>query len=273
MDFLKKLESAIKKNNSLLCIGLDTDINRLPDFLKASKDPIFEFNKQIIDKTYNLVCSYKPQIAYYAAYGTKGINALKKTVDYIHKYYPHIGIILDAKRADIGSTSEKYTQEVFDFLGVDAVTLNPYLGFDSLEPFLKRKDKGCIILCRTSNPGASDFQDLKVDNIPLYLKVAQKVVEWNKLYGNCLLVAGGTWPEEIKQIRSVAEDLFFLVPGIGSQNGNLSEALKAGIRKDKSGLIINVARDIIYQSSNKDFDVKARLKALSIKDEINQARY
>ena len=266
MSFLQKLRKIIKKNNSLLCVGLDTDIKKIPKaFLLKKKDPIFEFNKSIVDATCDLVCAYKPNIAYYAAEGITGFQSLIKTVHYIHTTYPTIPIILDAKRADIGLTSEQYAREVFDVIGVDAVTVNPYLGLDALVPFLKRKDKGIIILCRTSNPGASDFQDLKVEGTPLYVKIAERVVLWNKEYGNCLMVVGATWPKELKKMREIARDMFFLIPGVGTQGGNLQKTLEFGLTKEKSGLIINVSRAIIYASS-------VRIEAKKFCDIINRYR-
>lgn len=251
MTFRQKLEKIIKKNNSLLSIGLDPDLGKIPQHLKKYKDPIFSFNKQIIDATHDLVCVYKPQIAYYAGSGIRGIGSLLKTINYLNHTYPEIPIILDSKRGDIESTSRFYAKEAFDVFNADAVTVNPYFGLDSLKPFFERKDKGVIILCRTSNKSASDFQDLKVsgEKIPLYLYVAKKVQEWSKEYKNCLLVVGATWPEELKKIREIAPKMFILVPGIGAQGGDLKVTLKNGLRKDKSGLIIHAGRSIIYAKS------------------------
>lgn len=270
MDFLQKLNKTIKENNSLLCIGLDSDIGKIPSHLLNISDPIFEFNKQIIDGTNDLVCCYKANVAYYSASGAKGLDSLLKTVDYIRS--KNIPFILDAKRADIGSTSDQYAKEVFDIIGADAVTVNPYLGLDAVEPFLKRKEKGVIILCRTSNPGAKDFQDLETGNEPLYLRVAKKIVEWNKIYKNCLMVVGATWPEELGKIRKLAGEMFFLVPGVGAQGGDLENTLKYGLTIDKSGLIIHSARAIIYASNGEDFAKTARIKAEKVKNEINEYR-
>jgi len=270
MNFQKKLDKIIAKNNSLLSIGLDPDKNIIPNHL-LSIDPLFEFNKAIIDATFDLVCVYKPNTAFYEAYGIKGIESLKKTIEYIKSAHPEIPIIADAKRADIGKTSEKYAKSVFDYFGCDAVTVNPYLGLDSIEPFLKYKDKGIIILCRTSNPSASDFQDLMIDNNPLYIHVARKVVEWDKKYHNCLMV-GATWPEQLKEIRKIAPEMFFLVPGIGSQGGDLKKTLQFGLTKNRSGLIIHSSSAIIYASDEKDFAQKAREVAKALRDEINKER-
>lgn len=266
------LENIIKKNNSLLCIGLDSDIEKIPNHLLEKGEPLFEFNKELIDKTFDLVCCYKINIAYYSATGTKGIQSLIKTIDYIHREYTSIPVILDAKRADIGSTSEQYVKEVFDIIGADAATVNPYLGFDAIEPFLKRGGKGIIILCRTSNPGASDFQDLKVEQKPLYLKVAEKIAQWHQQYGNCLMVVGATWPNELKKIREIAPEMFFLVPGVGKQGGDLQKTLENGLAKNKSGLIIHSARAIIYSSNKQNFAATAREKAKELRNEINKFR-
>lgn len=272
MNFQQKLNKIIDKNNSLLCIGLDTDKSKIPQYLLETKDPVFEFNKTIIDNTHELACSYKLNIAYYSAEGLKGLESLIKTITYVHDRYPDIPVILDAKRADIGSTSQQYAKEVFDLLNSDAVTVNPYFGLDSIQPFLEYKDKGIIILCKTSNPGAYEFQDLLVDNEPLYIKVAKKIIEWNKKYQNCLMVVGATWPEELGKIRKIASDMFFLVPGIGTQGGHLEKTLKFGLTKDKNGLIIHVGRAIIYAGKDKDFTEKVKEQAQKYKNEINKYR-
>ena len=272
MTFKQKLENIIKKNNSLLCVGLDSDLEKIPRHLHKKENPIFEFNKIIIDKTYDLVCAYKPNIAFYASEGLLGLKQLVQTIFYIRLKYPDIPIILDAKRADIGSTSMLYAKEAFDVLKADAVTVNPYLGFDSLRPFLERKGKGIIILCRTSNQGASDLQDLNVNKNPLYLEVAKKVVEWNKMYKNCLMVVGATWPQQLKKIREIASDMFFLIPGVGAQNGNLKNTLRYGFDKNFSGLIISASRSIIFASEEFDFAERAREEALELKNEINKYR-
>lgn len=257
MDFKTKLQNAQKKNNSLVCVGLD------PDPGKSPKQ--FEFNKEIIDQTSDLICCFKPQIAFYGAAGIKGFEDLKKTIDYIHKNYPDIPVILDGKRADVGHTSEMYAQEVFDFYDADAVTVIPYCGFDSIEPFFQRSDRGVFVICRTSNQGASDFQGLLVGNEPLYLKVAQKIVEWNKRYPNVFLEIGATWPEEIGTLRKLASSMTFLVPGIGAQGGDLEETLNNGLTKDKKGLIISSSRGIIYAQNPKE-------AAQKLRDEINRYR-
>jgi|SRR3989344_1027611 len=272
MNFLYNLVLSIKKNNSLLCVGLDTDFEKLPQSIRKVHEPIFAFNKSIIDATADLVCCYKIQIAYYASLGIPGIQALMQTVHYIHTNYPDLPVILDAKRADIGETSEKYVQEVFDSFEADAATVNPYLGKDSLLPFLQRREKGVIVLCRTSNKGAKDFQDLPINGEPLYMHVAKEIVSWHKEFGNCLMVVGATWPEELRKIRELAPEMFFLVPGVGAQGGDLEQTLKAGLRNDKSGLIIHSARSILYASDGDDFAQKAREETIKLRDQINSYR-
>jgi len=260
--FIKKLETIVKKNQSLLCVGLDSDIDKIsPKFTDQ-----FEFNKAIIDATHDLVCSYKLNAAFYEAIGYKGILALKKTCDYLRKKYPEIPIIIDAKRGDIGNTNLGYVRLIFEYLNADAVTVNPYLGEEALAPFLAQKDKGIIVLCKTSNPGAGEFQDLVLsskyqlsikyqvasikEGIKLYQYVAYQVAKkWNK-NKNCLLVIGATYPRELKEIREiVGDDLWILVPGVGTQGGDLQETLKAGLNSKKQGLIINLSRAIIFSSN------------------------
>lgn len=272
MTFQKKLDAIGIKNNSLVCVGLDSDFERIPSHLKKRKYPLFEFNKAIIDATYDLVCAYKPQSAYYEAQGKEGIQQLKMTFDYLNKKYPRIVTILDAKRADIGSTNEGYVKYIFDYLGADAVTLHPYLGKEALLPFLDRKDKGCIILCRTSNPGAGEFQDLNINKKPLYNIVAEKVVkEWNK-NNNCMLVVGATYPKELAEVRKIAGDMTFLVPGIGVQGGNVEKTVSAGLNSKNAGIIMNSSRNIIFASSGKNFMERAREEAQKLKEEINTYR-
>ena len=260
MDFLTKLEKLQERNNSLLCVGLDPDSGKL-----ESGQNQFEFNKKIVDETADYVCCFKPQIAFYAAVGLIGLENLKKTIDYIKNRYPKIPVLLDAKRGDVGHTSEMYAKEVFDFYGADSVTVSPYYGFDSIEPFLKRKNKGVFVICRTSNPSATDFQDLMVGKDPLYLKVAAKIVEWSTKYQNTYLEIGATWPEEIGKLREIAPKMLFLIAGIGVQGGDLKATLENGLRYDKKGLIINSSRGIIYAQSPK----KA---AKNLRDEINRYR-
>lgn len=268
----QKLDSVVKKNNSLVCIGLDPDIDKIPKHLKKEKYPFFEFNKAIIDATHDLVCSYKPNSAFYEALGTDGVLQQKMTCDYIKKNHPDIFIILDAKRGDIGNTNIAYEKYVFDYLNADAVTLQPYLGGEAIDPFLNRKDKAIIILCRTSNPGAGEFQDLVVKEKPLYKIVAENVVHnWNK-NKNCMLVVGAPYPEELAEIRQISGDMTFLVPGIGAQGGDIEKTVKAGLNSKKAGMIINSSRGIIFASKGIDFAEKAREEAQKLRDEINKYR-
>ena len=260
MNFLDKLQAAQGRNNSLLCVGLDPDRGKIP-----KNQSFFEFNKTIINQTADLVCAYKPNIAFYASEGTRGLEHLKKTIDYIKKNYPQIPIVLDAKRGDIAYTSQMYAKELFDVYNADAITVNPYCGFDSLEPFFERRDRGIFVICRTSNPGAKDFQDLKVGKDPLYKKVAQKIVVWSKKYPNVMLEIGATWPEEIGFLRQLAPKMTFLIAGVGTQGGDLKGTLKNGLIKGSRGLILNSSRAIIYAQD-------PRKATQGVRDEINKYR-
>jgi orotidine-5'-phosphate decarboxylase len=272
MNFLQKLNNAVDKSNSLLCVGLDPQMDKLPEHIKRQKYPFFEFNKAIIDTTYELVCAYKPNSAFYEALGPNGILQLKMTSEYIQKKYLEIPVILDAKRGDIGSTNNGYVKFVFEYLNVDAVTLHPYLGKESLKPFLNLKERGIIILCKTSNPGSGEFQNTTVDGEPLYMRVAKLVSgEWNE-YNNCLLVVGATYPSELKEIRRIAPHMVFLIPGIGAQGGKVSDVMEHGLDENKRGLIINSSRSILYASTGKDFAEAARAEAKKLRDEINRFR-
>ncbi len=272
MTFIEKLERAWNKNNSLLCVGLDPEISRFPASLKSieAKQAIFEFNKAIIDATHDLVCAYKPQIAYFSAEAAE--TALEQTIEYIKKQYPDIPVILDAKRGDIGSTAQKYAVEAFDRYNADAVTVNPYLGFDSVEPFVSYKERGVILLCRTSNSGAADLQDLEVDGVPLYQRVAVLARDQWNTYGNCLLVVGATGPDQMARIRQLVGDMPFLVPGVGAQGGDIDALVKAGKTSDGKGLIISSSRAVLYADSGDNFALAAREVALSLKDRINESR-
>lgn len=265
MNFQQKFDRIVKKNNSLTCVGLDSDLPRLPQGLSQ-----FEFNKKIIDATADLVCAYKPNSAFYEAQGDRGITELKMTCDYLRKKYPEIPVILDAKRADVGNTNEGYVKFAFDYLGVDAITLHPYLGKEAIEPFLQKKDKGIIILCRTSNPGAGELQDLMINKRPLYKIIAQKVAKkWNK-NKNCLLVVGATYPRELTEVRKiVGDEMTLLVPGIGVQGGDLKKTLRAGLNSQGRRLIINSSRSIIFASSGKDFAERAREETKKLRKAIN----
>ncbi len=253
-----------------MCIGLDPDLEKIPVHLRSLENPLFEFNRAIIDHTADLVCAFKPQVAYYSA--SRSERDLELTVSYIHDNHPGIPVILDAKRGDIGATAKMYVREAFDRYGVDAVTVNPYMGTDTLDPFLKRSDKGIIILCRTSNPGARDIQDLMSEGKKLYQIVADNATRcWNR-NGNVLLVVGATYPSELREIRSVVGNMPFLVPGIGAQGGDVESAVMNGKDSNGVGMIINSSRGIIYSSNGEDFGEAARRSAMLLRDEINRYR-
>jgi orotidine-5'-phosphate decarboxylase len=270
MSFIEKLRKSWQQNNSLVCVGLDPDLSRLPSHFEKTADSILVFNQEIIDATHDLVCAYKPQIAYFSAISAE--KQLEQTIDYIKSNYPQIPVILDAKRGDIGSTAEMYATEAFSRYNADAVTINPYMGYDSAEPFLRHKDRGVILLCRTSNSGAGDIQDLLVDSVPIYEHVAKLIAEkWNVNH-NCLLVVGATWPAQMSKIRSIVGDMPFLVPGVGAQGGDVETMVKAGQTHDGTGLIISSSRAILYASSGMDFAAAARAETINLRDTINQFR-
>lgn len=271
MTFYQKLDAITKQNNSLLCVGLDSDIAKLPEVCQKQEHKQFSFNKAIIDATHDLVNAYKPNTAFYESRGLPGIEALKLTCDYIRETYPEIPIIIDAKRADIGNTNEGYSTFVFEYLQADAITLHPYLGQEAIQPFLDRKDKGVIVLCRTSNKGAAEFQDLSIEGEPLYQHVADHVAhKWNA-NGNCALVVGATYPEELTQVRAIVGDMPLLIPGVGAQGGDVEKTVKAGVHNGARA-IINASRSIIFASSGDDFAEKAREEAQKLRDQINQYR-
>lgn len=267
MTFQQKLKKIQKKNNSLVCVGLDSDLEKIPQHLRKNNDPIFEFNKAIIKATHDLVCAYKPNIAFYEANGSDGLKSLKKTMDYLHKNHPEIPIILDAKRGDIDNTNLGYVKLIFDYLGADSVTLHPYLGKESLLPFLALKNKFFFILCRTSNPGAGEFQDLRVKGQKLYQYVAHQVVKkWN-FNKNVGLVVGATYPQELKEIRDMVKKMPLLVPGIGEQGGDVEKTIKAA---EGGPFLINSSRSIIFALQNKGFAQKAAEKTKELRDNINK---
>ena len=271
MNFTDRLRAAWQANNSLVCVGLDPEPRRFPDQFRDAPGGIFQFNKAIVDATRDLVCAYKPQFAHYAAHSAE--SQLLRTIEYIKSTCPNAIVILDSKRGDIGSTAEQYAQEAFERYGADAVTVNPYLGRDSVEPFLKHADKGVIILCRTSNPGAKDFQDLVVGaDKKLFQHVAETVAnEWNN-EGNCMLVVGATYPEELADIRRRVGDLPFLVPGVGAQGGDVAKVMAAGKTAAGAGLVISSSRAILYASSGANFADAARKAATELRDSINANR-
>lgn len=272
MNIIGKLNKQIDKENSLLCVGLDSAVEKLPAHLQKKKYPQFAFNKEIIDATAEYACAYKPNSAFYEARGEAGMRELQMTYEYMQKTYPDIVTILDAKRADIGNTNEGYVKYIFDYLGSDAVTLHPYLGQEALQPFLNRKDKASIILCKTSNTGSGEFQDLAVNDMFLYEYVAEQVAKkWN-MNNNCMLVVGATYPEALKKVRTLVGDMPLLIPGIGTQGGDVKKTVRAGIDSKGRGIIINVGRSIIFASGGKDFAHRAGEEAKKVRDEINKYR-
>jgi orotidine-5'-phosphate decarboxylase len=268
--FTERLQRAWDRNDSLLCVGLDPEIERLPAHIAAEPSPIFQFNKAVIDATHDLVCAYKPQFAHYAAYEAE--DQLERTIEYIHRIYPDIPVILDAKRGDVGSSAERYAIEAFERYGADAVTVNPYLGSDALEPFLRYADKGVIVLCRTSNPGARELQDLDVGGRKLYQLVAELAARrWNAR-GNCLLVVGATYPRELAEVRAIVGDMPLLVPGVGAQGGDVAQAVRHGQSARGAGLIISASRSILYAAGGVEFASGARDAARALREQINANR-
>ena len=256
MNAIEKLKTAIQKNKSMLCVGLDPDPGLMPKGLS-----IFEFNKDIIDATADLVCAFKPNLAFYEVQGASGIGMLEQTIEHIPE---HIPVILDAKHNDIGNTARFYAKAVFETLGVDAVTVNPYLGYDGIEPFLSYKDKLTFVLCLTSNKSAREFEHWGKE--PLFKHIASKCAEWN-VNGNCGLVAGATHPEELKEIRGIAKELPLLVPGIGKQGGDLETSVKIAA-SGGSIAVFNASRSVIHASNKANFAESARKEALELKNII-----
>ena len=271
--FTQQLQSAWASQGSMLCIGLDPDPKRLPPSLQGKPEGIFEFCREIADATADLACSFKPQFAYFASQGAEA--QLEKLIAHLKNKYPKIPVILDSKRGDIGSTAEHYAMEAFERYGADAVTVSPYMGFDSVEPYLRHAGKGVIILCRTSNPGGSDLQFLNVASSgePLYLHVAKLASQqWNGS-GQISLVVGATFPEEIAKVRAVVGEMPLLIPGIGAQGGDIDATVKAGsiANKPGTGMMINSSRAILYASSGSDFAEAARKVAQSTRDALRSA--
>jgi orotidine-5'-phosphate decarboxylase len=265
MGFIEKLAATAHKNKSLVCVGLDLDPALMPPGVS-----LLDFNRAIIEATADLVCAYKPNLAFYEALGSEGMNALKETVKLVP---PGIPVIADAKRNDIGNTAKAYARALFDYFGFDASTVNPLLGHDAVQPFLDYKDRGVIILCRTSNPGAVDFQSLRCETPdgmrPLFEIIARKAQEWNKA-GNVGLVVGATYPEELKTIRGNYPDMPLLIPGVGAQGGDLALTVRYGVDACREKTIINSSRQILYASKGKDFAAAARGAAQKMRDEINR---
>jgi orotidine-5'-phosphate decarboxylase len=268
--FIQRLHQAWAAHDSLVCVGLDPEPERFPRQIAQLPAAIFEFNRAIIDATADLVCAYKPQFAHYAAVGAE--DQLARTIEYIRQNHPAVQVILDVKRGDIGSTAERYATEAFVRYGADAATVNPYLGSDSLEPFLRHADRGVIVLCRTSNPGGRELQELAAPDTPLYQVVARLAAQrWNSR-GNCLLVVGATNPAELAEVRALVGDMPLLVPGVGAQGGDVAQAVKCGQSAAGSGLIISSSRAILYASQAQDFASAARRATAVLREEINRHR-
>jgi orotidine-5'-phosphate decarboxylase len=276
MTFIETLRARWRAADTLVCVGLDPEPAKFPARFAGDPEAVFAFCRDIADATAEYACCFKPQIAHFAALGAEG--ALSRLVGHIHAAHPGIPVILDAKRGDIGSTAQRYAIEAFDRYGADAVTANPYLGRDSLQPFLDRADRGVVILCRTSNPGAGDLQDLAVSSgegggaRPLYQHVAEKVArEWNA-NGNCMLVVGATWPEQLREVRALVGDLPFLVPGVGAQGGDAGAVVRNAKTADGTGLVVSSSRAILYASSGDDYAEAAAEAARALRDTLNRAR-
>ena len=268
MGFHDKLNRAWATSGSMLCVGLDPDPAKIPAHLQGP-DAIFRFCADIADATADLACAFKPQIAYFAAIGAEA--QLEKLCEHIRTNHPHVVLILDAKRGDIGPTAERYAHEAFIRYEADAVTVNPYLGTDSLEPFLAHTGKGVIVLCRTSNPGSGDLQMLTTDGRPMYQHVAHMAADqWSKM-GEVALVVGATYPAELATVRSIVGDMPLLVPGIGAQGGDVVATVNAGATANGTGMMINSSRAILYASNGDNFAHAARQVALATRDEISQA--
>lgn len=263
----EQLFSNIKKKSSFLCVGLDTDYNKIPQTLLHKEYPLFEFNKRIIDATEDLVVAYKPNIAFYESLGAAGWMSLEMTVNYVRKNFPEIFLIADAKRGDIGNTSDMYARAFFTNLDFDAITLSPYMGRDSIQPYLDFPGKWSVVLGLTSNEGAEDFQQLPLsNNTYLYEEVIKKVSTWGTT-DNTMFVIGATQADQLRKVRKIIPDHFLLIPGVGAQGGSLEKVVLNGIN-DRCGLLVNVSRSIIYADVTNQFEISVRQKAIEIRDEM-----
>lgn len=275
MSFMSALKQRWDQANTLVCVGLDPEPAKFPAKFANDPDAVFHFCRDIVDATAPYVCAFKPQIAHFAALAAE--SSLHRLIAHIHAAHPGVPVILDSKRGDIGSTAQHYAAEAFDRYGADAVTANPYLGRDSVQPFLDRADKGVVILCRTSNPGARDLQDLPIRaengiDRPLYQHVAETIArDWNT-HGNCALVVGATWPDQLREVRAIVGDLPFLVPGVGAQGGDVEAVVTNAKTADGAGLIVSSSRAILYASSGDDYAEAAANAARALRDEINRYR-
>ncbi len=262
---LEKYERRADAVHSLLCVGLDARMETLPERFRVDPHPQFTFNRWIIEQTHEFTAAYKPNMAFYEARGAAGMIDLRLTMDYLHQYHPDIFTLCDAKRGDIASTNSGYVSAIFDLLNFDAVTLHPYTGREGLSPFIDRADKASIILCRTSNPGAREFQDLRIDGKPLWQRVAEKVAgEWNER-GNCMLVVGATYPDELRQVRGLVGELTLLIPGIGAQGGEIESVVHNGSNSAGRGMVVSVSRGVIQADNPAE-------AAKHYRDEINRYR-
>ncbi len=274
-SFMDRLRDRWAHADTLVCVGLDPEPAKFPAKFAHDPDAIFHFCRDIVDATAPYVCAFKPQIAHFAAAHAE--EALRMLILHIGFRYPDIPVILDSKRGDIGSTAQHYASEAFDRYGADAVTVNPYLGRDSVQPFLDRADKGVVILCRTSNPGAGDLQDMVLydksgSGRPLYQHVAEKIArDWNE-NDNCALVVGATWPEQLREVRAIVGDVPFLVPGVGAQGGDVAAVVTNARTRDGAGLVVSSSRAILYASSGDDYAEAAANAARALRDEINRHR-
>lgn len=279
-NFRQLLEDQWARGN-FVCVGLDSELAKIPEAAHVRDrkgnigvaGTIIGFNRAVVEATKDLVCAYKPNAAFYEAHGSIGLAALRATILHIHAVAPNVPVIFDGKRGDIGNTNIGYVEAAFDFFQADAITVNPYLGAEALQPFLGRKEKGIFVLCRTSNPGAGEFQDLSVKGEPLYHVVARRVAnEWNK-NGNCALVVGATYPIELREIRRLVGDMPLLIPGIGAQGGDVEKTVVAGQDSRGQGMIINSSRGIIFAANDAYFAAAAREETLKLREHINRCRY
>jgi orotidine-5'-phosphate decarboxylase len=268
MSFTQRLRQIQEERNSFLCIGLDVDVEKIPSHLQSLENPALEFNRQIIEATHDLVCAYKPNLAFYEAMGERGIITLRETLKLIPKSVLTIG---DGKRGDIGNTSERYAKSLFDDYGFDSVTVNPFMGFDSIEPFMRNPEKGVFVLALTSNAGSKDFQRLRVGSKPLYEKVVRHAKKWNTKQ-NIGLVIGAAHSKELQCVRKIVPDMPILIPGVGKQGGDLRSAIQYGRNKRGELAVINVSRSIIFASSGKDFADAARREAIKMVEEMRRYR-
>jgi orotidine-5'-phosphate decarboxylase len=269
MAFTEKLAAAVTRNESLLCVGLDPELELFPSHLQREPATIVEFNRAIIEATQDLVCCYKPNIAFYQRYGAEGWAALRATISSVP---PHIPVLLDAKSGDVGNTMRAYADAAFLELKADAVTLAPWYGHDAIRPFLAYRDRGVFLVCRTSNAGGADFQDALIEGEPLYLRVARRAVEWNRPHGHIGLVVGATGPAQARAVRAAAPELAFLVPGLGAQGADLEAAVGAALRSDGAGILAAASRSILYAGSGPDYAGAARAEAQRLRAALNLAR-